>query len=98
MHTHAHRYYSEDAVMDLEHSLQITDLSDEAVLPIGIDFEPEVIQRQHARLRGSVYVLLNLLAHAEHETAAAMQSPQHRQQQHACHWFEIEKSEDMQIC
>jgi hypothetical protein len=74
------------------------------MLPIDTDFEPGATQRQHARLRGSVYVLLSVLAHADNETVAAMQYPQnrqqqpHQQQQHACHWSLNDQSEDMQIC
>lgn len=30
------------------------------------------VEREHARLRGSVYVLLNVLAHADHQAAAAV--------------------------
>jgi hypothetical protein len=109
MHNHTHRYYCEDAVRDLEDSFQITNCSDEVqssgqqlssiTLPVDSDGDFGVTQRELARLRGSVYVLLHVLAHVDYETAAAMQFHQNQQQQqNAYHWPLNDQSEDMQIC
>ena len=87
---------------DLEDSFQVTDSSDEVhlssdTLPVDVDGYFGATQREHARLRGSVYVLLNVLAHGDYE-AAAMQFPQCQQlQQRACHW-PLHDLEDMEIC